>query len=39
MPRAARETGALDEEAELTALPRRICHFLTAPKEGARAPR
>jgi two-component system chemotaxis response regulator CheB len=30
MPRAAREIGAVDEEAELAALPRRICHHLTA---------
>jgi two-component system chemotaxis response regulator CheB len=30
MPRAAREAGAVEEEAELPALPRRICHFLTS---------
>ncbi len=31
MPRAALEMNALDEEAELESLPRRICHYLSTP--------
>jgi two-component system chemotaxis response regulator CheB len=37
MPRAACELDAVDEEAELGDLPRRICHFLTTPAREAGA--